>query len=82
MKILTTPLSSDTLKDARQNPRSLRSFSVRPAKIDQIFSYRGLGKEEVPEAIAGDIVALTGVADANIGDTIYSPSQASAIRER
>ena len=40
------------------------------ARIDQIFSYRGLGKEEVPEAIAGDIVAVTGVAEANIGDTI------------
>lgn len=42
----------------------------RPGKIDQIFSYRGLGKEEVNEAIAGDIVALTGVTEANIGDTI------------
>lgn len=39
-------------------------------KIDRIFTYRGLGKEEAAEAIAGDIVAITGLATANIGDTI------------
>ena len=43
---------------------------VKNAKIDRLFSYRGLSKEEVPEVIAGDIVAITGVAEANIGDTI------------
>ena len=43
---------------------------VKPAKIDKIFTYKGLGKEEADEAYAGDIVALTGVTDANIGDTI------------
>lgn len=40
------------------------------AKIDRLYVYRGLGKEEVQEAFAGDIVAVTGIADANIGDTI------------
>lgn len=40
------------------------------AKIDKIFVYRGLGKEEVAEAHAGDIVAISGIAQANIGDTI------------
>ena len=46
------------------------STVVKAAKIDRLFSYRGLSKEEVTEAIAGDIVAITGVAEANIGDTI------------
>ncbi|HTK09878.1 MAG TPA: translational GTPase TypA [Ktedonobacteraceae bacterium] len=39
-------------------------------KINNVFTYRGLSRTEVEEALAGDIVALTGVADANIGDTI------------
>lgn len=47
-----------------------KSVSVNRGKIDKIFTYRGLGKEEVEEAYAGDIVALTGIPDANIGDTI------------
>jgi GTP-binding protein len=45
-------------------------ISSKQAKIDKIFTYRGLGKEETNEAFAGDIVALTGIPDANIGDTI------------
>ncbi len=49
------------------------------SKIDRIFSYRGLGKEEVAEAEAGDIVALTGLADANIGDTIATGDNLEAL---
>ena len=47
-----------------------RADSFVVAKLDRIFTYRGLVKEEVPEAAAGDIVAITGISDANIGDTI------------
>jgi len=39
-------------------------------KIDKMFGYRGLNREEIDSAIAGDIVALTGIADAHIGETI------------
>ena len=49
------------------------------AKIDRLFTYRGLGKEEVQEAFAGDIVAVTGIADANIGDTLASGDQPEAL---
>lgn len=43
---------------------------VLQSKVDKVFSYRGLNKEEIKEAAAGDIVALTGVSEAHIGDTI------------
>ena len=51
----------------------------KSGKIENIFVYRGLGKEEVPEAIAGDIVALTGVSEANIGDTIATGDNPEAL---
>ena len=41
-----------------------------PAKIDKVLSYRGLIQEEVDNAIAGDIVSITGCEAAHIGDTI------------
>ena len=44
-----------------------------------MFIYKGLGKEEVSEAIAGDIVAITGVAEANIGDTIATGDNPEAL---
>ena len=49
------------------------------AKIDRLYVYRGLGKEEVQEAFAGDIVAVTGIADANIGDTIVTGDTPEAL---
>ena len=48
-------------------------------KIEKIFTYRGLGKEEAEEAIVGDIVALTGVPGANIGDTIATGDNPEAL---
>lgn len=39
-------------------------------KVAKLFTYQGLKRTEVEEAIAGDIVSLSGVADINIGDTI------------
>ena len=39
-------------------------------KINLVMTYKGLQRIEVPEALAGDIVALTGIAGANIGETI------------
>ena len=75
-----TPSSSAALQAARPSlTASDDGVSVFNAKIDRIFSYRGLSKEEVPEATAGDIVALTGVADANIGDTIATGDNPEAL---
>lgn len=49
------------------------------SKIDKIFGYRGLSREEIDGAIAGDIVALTGVADAHIGETIADKENPEAL---
>ncbi len=47
-----------------------REGQISRQKISLVLSYKGLQRVEVPEALAGDIVALTGIADANIGETI------------
>src|SRR5438876_10463203 len=47
-----------------------RDGVVSRQKINLVLAYKGLQRVEVAEAVAGDIVALTGIADANIGDTI------------
>lgn len=48
-------------------------------KIEKIFTYRGLGKEETDQAEAGDIVAVCGVAAASIGDTIATGENPEAL---
>ena len=62
-----------------QTVKILRGDVVKNAKIENLFIYKGLGKEEVPEAIAGDIVAMTGVSEANIGDTIATGDKPEAL---
>ena len=39
-------------------------------KVAKLFTYMGLKKVEVEQVSAGDIVALSGIEDINIGDTI------------
>jgi len=47
-----------------------RDGQIISGKVEKVFSYRGLQREEVESAIAGDIVAVVGVSDAHIGETI------------
>ena len=62
-----------------QQVKLMQNGAVKSAKIERIFTYKGLGKEEAEEAIAGDIVALTGVSEANIGDTIATGDNPEAL---
>lgn len=48
-------------------------------RIDKIFAYRGLEREEIEEASAGDIIAIVGISDAHIGDTIADKSNPEAL---
>src|SRR5579884_2130028 len=50
-----------------------REGEVTRERINQVFMTRGLERIELSEAGAGDIVAVTGIAQAGIGDTIASP---------
>ena len=43
-----------------------------PGKIAQVFIYQGLNRAEVDSAEAGEIVAISGLPDVNIGETIAS----------
>jgi len=45
---------------------------TRQAKITKLFVFKGLGKEETPSAVAGDIVMIAGIADIDIGETVLS----------
>lgn len=56
-----------------------RDGAMVGAKIDKIFGYRGLNREEIDQAAAGDIVALTGIADAHIGETVADKDQPEAL---
>lgn len=51
----------------------------RSGRVLQIFGFHGLERIEVEEAQAGDIIALTGIEDLGISDTLCSPDHPQAL---
>src|SRR5699024_9240977 len=51
----------------------------RRGKVAAIFDFLGLDRVEVEAARAGDIVALTGMNDLDISDTLCAPEQPEAL---
>ncbi|HIA91675.1 TPA: translational GTPase TypA [Candidatus Saccharibacteria bacterium] len=52
---------------------------VATQKVEKIYGFKGLGKTEVESASTGDIVALSGVKDAQIGQTIAAGENPEAL---
>ena len=52
---------------------------TRPGKILQVLGFLGLERYEVPEASAGDIIAITGIEAPRISDTLCEPSTVEAL---
>lgn len=48
--------------------------TIASGKIDKLFTYSGLNRQEIDRVVAGDIVAITGVSRAKIGETITDPA--------
>lgn len=67
--------------EAKRGPVALmkRDGTIISSKIEKLFGYRGLVKEEIDRAGAGDIVALTGIAEAHIGETIADKENPEAL---
>ncbi|HEU0197200.1 MAG TPA: translational GTPase TypA [Nevskiaceae bacterium] len=52
-----------------------RDGAVRQARVLQVLGFMGLDKVEVPQADAGDIVAITGIPELGISETLCDPKQ-------
>ncbi|AFV02758.1 GTP-binding protein TypA [Dehalobacter sp. UNSWDHB] len=50
-----------------------RDGSIEKVKVGKVFTFQNLGRVDVLEANAGDIVAISGIPNINIGETIADP---------
>ncbi len=66
-------LSSGTLHEKEQVLVVKPGGDQRQAQIRKVYTFENLGKVEVPSAGAGDIVAVIGIEDADIGDILTCP---------
>lgn len=56
-----------------------REGSIKQARIEKLFGFQGLKRIEIEEAGAGDIVAIAGIKDINIGETIADLANPEAL---
>ncbi|MBH02824.1 MAG: translational GTPase TypA [Xanthomonadales bacterium] len=68
-------IARGTVKPGMQISIVDREGEKRNAKIAGVFGFLGLNRVEVESAQAGDIVALTGMNDLDISDTLCDPAQ-------
>ncbi len=73
-KIAVGRLSSGTLRKGQQVVRIDRDGTITPGKAAQLYVFRNLQRIEQEEVRAGDIVAIAGLPDVGIGDTIADPA--------
>jgi GTP-binding protein len=67
-------VESGTLTKAAAVVRSTAAGTLVPAKLVGVQSFDKLGRIDVEEATAGDIAAVSGIEDVEIGDTICDPA--------
>ena len=44
--------------------------TIKKSKVKELYVFEGMGKKKVTEVVCGDICAVVGLEDFNIGDTI------------
>ncbi|EJD5660275.1 translational GTPase TypA [Staphylococcus pseudintermedius] len=53
--------------------------TVKNFRVTKIFGYFGLKREEIQEAYAGDLIAVSGMEDINVGETITPQDHQEAL---
>lgn len=72
-RIAIGKIHSGLIKNGQDIVHINRDGEFNKYKITSLSTFKGLGKIGEEEAYAGDIVAVTGIGDVNIGETIADP---------
>ncbi len=78
-RIVIGRIHNGVLKAGQQAALIKEDGKIVKAKISKLMGFKGLARVEMAEASAGNIVAVAGFADANIGETITCPSEPQAL---
>jgi GTP-binding protein len=53
--------------------------SIKKNKVKELYVFEGMGKRKVTEVVSGDLCAVVGLEEFNIGDTIADPENPEAL---
>jgi GTP-binding protein len=78
-RIVIGKIHNGVIKANQQAALITESGAIVKARISKLFGFDGLKRIELEEASAGNIVAVAGFAEANIGETITDPNDPQAL---
>jgi len=78
-RIAVGKVARGVIKENQQIALMQADGSIKKMKIKELYVFEGMGKKKVSEVIAGDICAVVGLEDFNIGDTIADQENPEAL---
>ncbi|MEI9943678.1 MAG: translational GTPase TypA [Chitinophagaceae bacterium] len=78
-RIAIGKVSRGTIKEGQAIVLMQADGSIKKSKVRELYVFEGMGKKKVTEVLAGDLCAVVGLEDFNIGDTIADVENPEAL---
>jgi GTP-binding protein len=78
-RIAVGKVARGVIKESQQIALMQADGAIKKMKIKELYVFEGMGKKKVTEVIAGDICAVVGLEEFNIGDTIADVENPEAL---
>lgn len=78
-RIAVGKVSRGVLKEGQNVVLMQADGTIKKTKVKELYVFEGMGKKKVTEVVAGDLCAVVGIEDFNIGDTIADAESPEAL---
>ena len=78
-RIAVGKVSRGSIKENQQVVLMQADGTIRKIKVRELYVFEGMGKKKVTEVLAGDLCAVVGIEDFNIGDTLADAENPEAL---
>jgi GTP-binding protein len=78
-RIAIGKVSRGSIKEGQQVALMQADGTIRKIKVRELYVFEGMGKKKVTEVLAGDLCAVVGIEDFNIGDTLADAETPEAL---
>jgi GTP-binding protein len=78
-RIAVGKVARGSIKEGQNIALMQADGTIRKSKVRELYTFEGMGKKKAAEVFAGDICAVVGLEEFNIGDTIADPENPEAL---